>query len=119
MPLTTNAHACSRMHNEDERVLIIAPVGQDADAMAALLNAEGFETQICACGAMNVPDKSRIAQARYCLRRKRWSQRKFRIFWTSLKRSRPGPNYRSSFSQAAANRAGQDYWIWRLRLPEL
>src|SRR5439155_673318 len=25
----------------------IAPVGQDAEAMAALLNAEGFETQIC------------------------------------------------------------------------
>ena len=37
----------SRMHNKDERVLIIAPVGQDAEAMAALLNAEGFETQIC------------------------------------------------------------------------
>ena len=36
-----------RMHNKDERVLIIAPVGQDAEAMAALLNAEGFETQIC------------------------------------------------------------------------
>src|SRR4029450_9578232 len=37
----------SRMHNKDERVLIIAPVGQDAEAMAALVNAEGFETQIC------------------------------------------------------------------------
>ena len=36
-----------QMHNKDERVLIIAPVGQDAEAMAALLNAEGFETQIC------------------------------------------------------------------------
>src|SRR5882757_11359108 len=36
-----------RMHNKDERVLIIAPVGQDAEAMAALLNAEGLETQIC------------------------------------------------------------------------
>ena len=36
-----------RMHNTDERVLIIAPVGQDAEAMAALLKAEGFETQIC------------------------------------------------------------------------
>src|SRR6266436_6406587 len=36
-----------RMHNKDERVLIIAPVGQDAEAMAALLNAEGFETHIC------------------------------------------------------------------------
>jgi signal transduction histidine kinase len=37
----------SRMHNKGERVIIIAPVGQDAEAMAALLNAEGFETQIC------------------------------------------------------------------------
>lgn len=37
----------SRLHNKDERVIIIAPVGQDAEAMAALLNAEGFETQIC------------------------------------------------------------------------
>src|SRR5215208_5638806 len=36
-----------RMHDKDERVLIIAPVGHDAEAMAALLNAEGFETQIC------------------------------------------------------------------------
>jgi signal transduction histidine kinase len=37
----------SRMHNEDERVIIIAPVGQDAEAMAGLLDAQGFETQIC------------------------------------------------------------------------
>ncbi len=37
----------SRMHHEDERVIIIAPVGQDAVAMAASLNAQGFETQIC------------------------------------------------------------------------
>jgi len=37
----------SRLHNKDERVIIIAPVGQDAEAMAALLNAEDFETQIC------------------------------------------------------------------------
>jgi signal transduction histidine kinase len=36
----------SRMH-KDERVIIIAPVGQDAEAMAALLDAEGFKTQIC------------------------------------------------------------------------
>jgi signal transduction histidine kinase len=37
----------SRMRNKDERVLIIAPVGQDAEAMAGLLDAQGFETQIC------------------------------------------------------------------------
>jgi signal transduction histidine kinase len=36
----------SRMHNKDERVIIIAPVGQDAEAMAGLLDAQGFETQI-------------------------------------------------------------------------
>src|SRR5215212_112835 len=30
-----------------ERVIIIAPVGQDAAAMAALLEAAGFQTQIC------------------------------------------------------------------------
>ena len=38
----------SRDRNEDERVLIMAPVGKDATAMAALLYAEGFEVQICA-----------------------------------------------------------------------
>ena len=32
---------------EGECVFIIAPVGQDAETMAALLDAEGFETQIC------------------------------------------------------------------------
>jgi signal transduction histidine kinase len=36
----------SRVH-KDERVIIIAPVGQDAEVMAALLDAKGFETQIC------------------------------------------------------------------------
>src|SRR6266481_7915491 len=36
----------SRMHI-GERVIIIAPVGQDAAAMATLLDAKGFETQIC------------------------------------------------------------------------
>jgi signal transduction histidine kinase len=37
----------SRMPNKDERVIIIAPVGQDAVAIAGLLEAQGFETQIC------------------------------------------------------------------------
>jgi signal transduction histidine kinase len=37
----------SRMYHKDERVIIIAPVGQDAEAMAGLLDAQGFETQIC------------------------------------------------------------------------
>src|SRR5436190_18056999 len=44
---TRDEHArMSRMH-KDERVIIIAPVGQDAAAMATLLDAQGFETQIC------------------------------------------------------------------------
>jgi signal transduction histidine kinase len=32
---------------KSERIIVIAPVGQDAVAMAASLNAQGFETQIC------------------------------------------------------------------------
>src|SRR4030095_16648312 len=32
---------------KNERVIIIAPVGQDAVAIASLLDAQGFETQIC------------------------------------------------------------------------
>jgi signal transduction histidine kinase len=35
-----------QMHT-DHRVIIIAPVGQDAAAMAGLLDAEGFETHVC------------------------------------------------------------------------
>jgi signal transduction histidine kinase len=34
------------MH-KSERVIIIAPVGQDATAIASFLDAQGFETQIC------------------------------------------------------------------------
>ena len=45
---THDDRACvSRMHNKDERVIIIAPVGQDAIAIASLLDAQGLETQIC------------------------------------------------------------------------
>jgi signal transduction histidine kinase len=36
----------SRIH-KNERVIIIAPVGQDAAVMATLLDSQGFETQIC------------------------------------------------------------------------
>src|SRR5882672_7916830 len=32
---------------QEERVIIIAPVGQDAAAMAALLNAEDFASEVC------------------------------------------------------------------------
>lgn len=34
--------------NNEERVVIIAPVGQDAEAMATLLSAEGYQTEIAA-----------------------------------------------------------------------
>lgn len=44
---TTHDPRMSRMHKA-ERVIIIAPVGQDAEAMAALLDGEGLETCICA-----------------------------------------------------------------------
>jgi signal transduction histidine kinase len=43
---TTHDPSMSRRDNA-ERVIIIAPVGQDAKAMAALLNGEGLETCIC------------------------------------------------------------------------
>src|SRR4051794_1779045 len=33
--------------NSEECVLIVAPVGQDAPAMAALLDAQGFQAEIC------------------------------------------------------------------------
>src|SRR5256714_581057 len=39
-------YTMSQLH-KDERVIIIAPVGQDAEAMAGALKSEGFETQIC------------------------------------------------------------------------
>jgi signal transduction histidine kinase len=59
VPLMNNAThnkraRVSRMHDKDERVIIIAPVGQDAIAIAGLLDAQGFETQIC-----NGSDESR------------------------------------------------------------
>ena len=38
-------YTMSQLHR-DERVIIVAPVGQDAEAMAAALKSEGFETQI-------------------------------------------------------------------------
>jgi len=36
----------SQLHR-NERVIVTAPVGQDAEAMAAALKSEGYETQIC------------------------------------------------------------------------
>jgi signal transduction histidine kinase len=44
---THDARARVSRVQKNERVIIIAPVGQDARAMAALLDAQGFETQIC------------------------------------------------------------------------
>jgi signal transduction histidine kinase len=43
---TRGEHARMSRRRKDERVIIIAPVGQDAEAMSALLEAKGFETQI-------------------------------------------------------------------------
>jgi signal transduction histidine kinase len=40
-------HTRMLRRQKDERVIVIAPVGQDAAAMATLLDAQGFETQIC------------------------------------------------------------------------
>jgi signal transduction histidine kinase len=44
---TRDKHARVSRKRKGECVFIIAPVGQDAETMAALLGAEGFETQIC------------------------------------------------------------------------
>jgi signal transduction histidine kinase len=44
---TRDKHARVSQRRKGECVFIIAPVGKDAETMAALLDAEGFETQIC------------------------------------------------------------------------
>src|SRR6266436_8943203 len=44
---TRDKHARMSRRHKGECVFIIAPVGQDAETMAALLNAEGFEAHIC------------------------------------------------------------------------
>jgi signal transduction histidine kinase len=44
---TRDKHARTSRRHKGECVFIIAPVGQDAETMAALLDAKGFETQIC------------------------------------------------------------------------
>jgi signal transduction histidine kinase len=44
---TRDERARRSRRQKDECVIIIAPVGQDAEAMAALLEAKGFKTQIC------------------------------------------------------------------------
>jgi len=44
---TRDKHARVSRRRKGECVFIIAPVGQDAETMAALLDAEGFKTQIC------------------------------------------------------------------------
>jgi signal transduction histidine kinase len=44
---TRDKHARVSRRRKGECVFIIAPVGQDAETMAALLDGEGFETQIC------------------------------------------------------------------------
>jgi FixJ family two-component response regulator len=44
---TDDKDARTSRRRKDECVFIIAPVGQDAEAMAGFLAAEGFETQAC------------------------------------------------------------------------
>src|SRR6266700_3338602 len=44
---TRDKHARVSRRRKGECVFIIAPVGQDAETMAALLDAKGFEIQIC------------------------------------------------------------------------
>jgi signal transduction histidine kinase len=44
---TGDEHTRTPRMQKNERVLVIAPIGQDAAAMATLLDAQGFETQIC------------------------------------------------------------------------
>jgi signal transduction histidine kinase len=44
---TRGQHTRTSRRQKNERVIVIAPVGQDAAAMATLLDAQGFETQIC------------------------------------------------------------------------
>src|SRR5436309_15233853 len=44
---THDKHARVSRRRKGECVFIIAPVGQDAETMTALLDAEGFETRIC------------------------------------------------------------------------
>jgi signal transduction histidine kinase len=44
---TRDEHTRTSRMQRNERVLVIAPIGQDAAAMATLLDAQGFETQIC------------------------------------------------------------------------
>jgi signal transduction histidine kinase len=44
---TRDEHTRTPRMQKNERVMVIAPIGQDAAAMATLLDAQGFETQIC------------------------------------------------------------------------
>ena len=44
---TGDEHTRTPRMQKNERVLVIAPIGQDAAAMATLLDAQGFEAQIC------------------------------------------------------------------------
>src|SRR5207302_9313475 len=44
---TRDEHPRTPQMPKNDRVLVIAPIGQDAAAMATLLDGQGFETQIC------------------------------------------------------------------------
>jgi hypothetical protein len=102
--------------HRDERVIITAPVGQDAEAMAAALNSEGFETQICQrldeCSRQMADSAGAVLLTEEALEAVQASR-----FLDVLKTQPPGLNCRSSFSPAGANRAVQNYWIWRQQPP--
>ena len=120
MPLTRKTHTSSRMRNKDERVLIIAPVGQDAEAMAALLYAEGFETQICAWVQMNVRDKSLTGAGALLLTEEALESPQVSNLLDVLKAQPALVRITAHHSHKRRRIApGRDYWIWRLRLPEL
>jgi hypothetical protein len=44
---TREEHTRMLRTQKNERVIVIAPVGQDAAAMSASLDAQGFETEVC------------------------------------------------------------------------
>src|SRR4029453_8607560 len=104
--------------DEDECVLIMAPLGKDVTALAAFLYADGFDLRICA-GADECSRQIAAGTGAVLLTEEALESPLLSNLLEVLKAQPPGPNYHSLFSQAAANLAGRDYWIWRLRRPVL
>jgi hypothetical protein len=66
-------------NNSKDRVLIIAPVGRDAQGMAELLVGHGFEAQICGSLA-ECAAHIQSGAVRSCLRRKLSNWAAYRIY---------------------------------------